>query len=90
MVTVPTRAAPLFDATLSVTDPVPVPFAPAATVIQGASLVAVRAQPAAPLTATVNGPPAALTAAVARSSENTQFTGVLVGVDVDDWVTVTV
>ena len=94
MARVPVRAAPLFEATLNVTAPLPVPFAPATTVIQGASLVAVRGQPAGPLTATVNEPPAALTASFARSSENTQF-GLDLGwscrcpVD-DSWVSVTV
>ena len=94
MVRVPVRAAPLFEATLNVTAPMPVPLAPATTVIHGAWLVAVREQPAVPLTATVTEPPAALTASFARSSENTQFGcgfgGVGVVDDWDDWVNVTV
>jgi hypothetical protein len=83
----------MFEATLKVTAPGPVPLAPATTVIQGAWLDAVREQPAATLTATVTEPPAALTASLARSSEKTQFGEVgEVGVvdDWGDWVNLTV
>jgi hypothetical protein len=87
IVTVPVRAAPVFEATLNVTEPFPVPVAPATTVIHGASLVAVREQPAPPPMATVIAAPAAATASLERSSVNTQFgdAGVL-----EDWVSVTV
>jgi hypothetical protein len=47
IVAVPVRAAPvLFAAALSVTEPLPVPDCPAATVSHAAVLAAVQAQPA--------------------------------------------
>ena len=48
-------------ATLNVTTPLPVPVAPEVTVIQLALLVAVRAHPVVPVTATDNDAPAAAT-----------------------------
>ena len=44
MVTVPMRCAPLFEAIVMVTVPVPVPLDPELTMIQGAPLAAVHAQ----------------------------------------------
>jgi hypothetical protein len=57
IVTVPVRdAVPLFDATLSVTEPDPTPLAPVVTVIHVALLTAVHAHVAALLTVTVSEP----------------------------------
>jgi hypothetical protein len=50
IVTVPLRAAPVFAATFRVTLPLPIPLAPALTVIQDAFDVAVHAQPAGAVT----------------------------------------
>ena len=62
IVTVPVLAvATVLAATLSATVLLPEPVAPAVTVIQLALLVAVRAQPVVPVTATDTGPPAAPT-----------------------------
>ena len=59
-VTVPNRGAVVvLTATLSETTPLPVPVAPAVTVIQLVLLVAVRAQPAVPVTLIDTEPPAA-------------------------------
>jgi hypothetical protein len=52
---------PTFAATLSLTDPGPVPLAPAATVIQAAFEAAVHAHPFAVVTSIVPVPPAAPT-----------------------------
>jgi hypothetical protein len=57
IVSAPLRAAPVFDATLNETEPLPVPLAPPATVIQAALDVAVHAQLAPVVTATVPLPP---------------------------------
>jgi hypothetical protein len=60
MVTVPVREVPaVFAATFSDTVPLPVPVAPAITVIHDALLVAVREQPVVPVTVTLTVPPAA-------------------------------
>ena len=56
------RAAPPFEATLSPTDPLPLPLATEPMVIQLASLVALHVQLACVCTCTVALPPAALTA----------------------------
>ena len=62
MVTVPVRGVPaVLAATLSDTVPLPVPDAPAVTVIQLALLVAVRAHPVVPVTVTDCTRPAAAT-----------------------------
>lgn len=61
IVAVPVRAMPTFAATLSLTDPGPVPLAPAATVIQAAFEAAVHAHPFAVVTSIVPVPPAAPT-----------------------------
>ena len=47
----------MFEATDSDTVPLPVPDAPAVTVIQDALLDAVQAQPVVPVTVAVKGPP---------------------------------
>ena len=61
IVTVPVRKASVaLIATLSATAPLPVPVAPAVTVIQAALLAAVHAHPVVPVTATDTGPPVAL------------------------------
>lgn len=57
MVKVPERALPTFASTEYRTDPVPVPVAPEVMVIQGASLVATHAHPAAVVTVTGAGVP---------------------------------
>ena len=60
IVTVPNRdAVAEVAATFSDTMPLPVPVAPAVTVIQLALLVAVRAHPIMPITVNDTGPPAA-------------------------------
>lgn len=51
--TAPLRAAPVFAAMLTPTDPLPVPVAPDVTVSQGAPLADVHAQAAVVVTATV-------------------------------------
>jgi len=57
-VSVPVRElVPVFAAALKVTDPLPVPLAPAVTVSQVAVLVAVQVQPAAAVTAVDPDPP---------------------------------
>jgi hypothetical protein len=61
MVSVPLRAAPLFDATLNATEPPPVPDAPCVIVIHGAFDVALHAQPLVVVTAADPVPPAAST-----------------------------
>ena len=59
MVTVPVRTTVVaFAATLSATEPLPVPVAPLVTAIQLALLVAVRAHPAVPFTVIDTAPPA--------------------------------
>ena len=55
MVSVPVRSAPVFSATVKLTDPVPVPLAPLVIVIQLTLLTAVHAQPVCVVT--VTGPP---------------------------------
>ena len=57
IVSVPVRAAPPFDATLNVTGPLPLPDAPLVSVIQASFAVAVHAQPAPAVTATLPLPP---------------------------------
>ena len=57
MVTVPLRAAPVFGATVTITDPVRVPLAFAGSVIHGTSTAAVHAQPVSVSTAIVAAPP---------------------------------
>jgi hypothetical protein len=60
MVIVPVRAAPVFAATVKLTDPGPVPAAPAVIVIHDALLTAVHAQvPPAVTAIAVPAPPAA-------------------------------
>jgi hypothetical protein len=60
MVMVLVRAAPLLAATLKLTAPLPLPAAPLVTVIQGALLTAVQAQPVPAVTAIgVPAPPLA-------------------------------
>jgi hypothetical protein len=49
---VPLRAAPVFAAAVNVTTPLPLPLAPAVTVIQDALLAAVQPQPLAVETST--------------------------------------
>jgi hypothetical protein len=82
-VSVPVRdAVVVFAATPNVTEPLPVPLAPALMVIQAALLVAVHAQPVAAVTTTVPAPAAAVTVADA---------GEIVGVQgAAAWVTVNV
>ena len=58
-VMVPVRALPGFAVTLNATAPLPVPLAPAVTVIQFALLFAVQAQPVPADTAMVPVPPGA-------------------------------
>jgi len=53
IVAVPFRSLPVFAATLNPTDPFPVPVAPDVTVIHGALLVALHAQPVPAVTVTV-------------------------------------
>jgi len=53
IVSVPTRASPLFDATLNDTDPLPVPDAPLVTEIQSTADVAVHEHVAPAVTETV-------------------------------------
>jgi hypothetical protein len=57
MVMVPVRALPTFATTLNPTEPLPVPLAPAVTMIQFALLLAVHVQPAPADTATFPVPP---------------------------------
>ena len=58
MVSVPVRFLPLFEATLNLTVPLPLPDAPEVTVIHESLLVAVQPQPAPAETATgVPAPP---------------------------------
>jgi hypothetical protein len=58
--TVPVRdVVPVFDATLSVTVPPPIPAAPAVTAIHDALLIAVHVHPAAAVTVVLAVPPAA-------------------------------
>jgi hypothetical protein len=57
IVSVPLRAAPVFDAALNETEPLPVPLAPPVTAIQAALDAAVHAQLAPAVTATVPLPP---------------------------------
>jgi hypothetical protein len=59
MVSVPLRALPVLAATVNATEPLPVPLAPAVTEIHGTLLMAVQAQPAALVTATLPLPPGA-------------------------------
>ncbi len=59
IVTVALRAAPVFGLTEKPTVPLPVPLAPLVIEIQGASLVAVHAQPAPAVTVTLPVPPPA-------------------------------
>src|SRR5688572_13374586 len=62
IVTVPSRAPPLFWATASRTAPLPVPLAPLATVIQLALLRVVQVQPSGAVTLNAASPPEAPTA----------------------------
>ncbi len=57
MVSVPVRAAPLFAATLNVTDPFPLPDAPLEIVIQEAFDAALHAHPLPAVTAMLPPPP---------------------------------
>jgi hypothetical protein len=59
MVTEPERAPPMLAAALNVTEPFPLPLAPAVTVTHPALLLAVQAQPLPADTATVPVPPVA-------------------------------
>jgi hypothetical protein len=68
IVTVPLRAAPVFGATTKLTDPLPVPLAPAVMLIHDAFGTAVHAHPAAAVTATIPAPPAAVIEAVVAPS----------------------
>jgi hypothetical protein len=54
---VPVRAAPLFDAMLNETEPLPLPDAPLVTVIHASFADAVHAQPAPAVTAALPVPP---------------------------------
>lgn len=67
---VPVRAAPVFAAALKRTDPLPLPLAPAVTVIHAAFDTAVHAQPGPAVTAIVPVPPAAGTDASVAPMEN--------------------
>ena len=70
-------------ATLSDTVPLPVPLAPAVTVIHEALLVAVRAQPVVPVTVTLTALPAATTLVLVDDSVNaTQVAAAWVTVNV--------
>ena len=61
IVTVPVReVVAVFEATLRETVPLPVPDAPAVTVIQAAPLTAVQVHPVVPVTVAVKGPPIAV------------------------------
>ena len=68
IVTVPLRAAPVFGATTKLTDPLPVPLAPAVMLIHDAFGTAVHAHPAVAVTATIPEPPAAVIDAVVAPS----------------------
>jgi len=82
-VSVPVReVVPVFAATLYVTVPLPVPLAPAVTVIQDALLVAVHAQPAVAVTVTVADPPLAAGLADVGDAEYAQGA---VNANVLDW-----
>ena len=59
MVMVPVRAAPVFAATLNATVPLPLPLAPAVTVIHAALPLAVQLHPSPAVTATVPVSPGA-------------------------------
>jgi hypothetical protein len=73
IVSVPVRAdVPVFAVVLYVTVPLPVPLAPAVTVIQVALLVAVHVQPVCVVTLTVELPPAAGSASVVGATVNVQ------------------
>src|SRR4051812_24395089 len=80
-VTVPVRAGPLVAAAFSVTVPLPLPLAPLAIVIHDVWLLAVHAQPAPDVTATVPLPPEEAIGSVC---------GVMVNVQPCDCNTVTV
>jgi len=75
IVSVPLRAAALFDATLNATDPLPLPDAALVTVIHGALAVAVHAQPVPAVTATLPLPPVASTFWLAGEIENVHTGG---------------
>ena len=81
MVRVPDRVPPVVEAAVYCTVPLPLPLAPEPIVIQGALLVAVHAQPAAVVTATLPVPPPAATVAAPGAIENAQPLS---------WLTVTV
>jgi hypothetical protein len=69
MVIVSVRAAPVFAATVKLTDPVPIPVAPAVIVIHdGALLTAVHAHPAGAETLTNPVPPTSDTEAPLAAS----------------------
>ena len=72
MVSVPERDPPVVAAAVYWTVPLPLPLAPDVIVIHGALLVAVHAQPAAAVTATLPVPPAGATLALVGAIENEQ------------------
>jgi hypothetical protein len=65
IVSVPERAVPSLAATVAVTVPLPVPEAPAVTVMNAALLVAVQAHALPPVTVIATAPPLLLTVAAA-------------------------
>jgi len=69
MVIVPVRAAPVFAATVKLTDPLLAPIAPAVIVIHDALVVAVHAHPPGAETLTNPVPPTSDTEALLAASE---------------------
>jgi hypothetical protein len=65
IVTLPLRKTPPFEATLNLTEPLPLPVAADVIVIHGTSLAAFHAHPAIVETLIVPGPPAAVMVRVA-------------------------
>jgi hypothetical protein len=83
IVNVPVRLeATVFAATLNVAEPLPDPVAPPLTVIHGALLVAVQAQPVATVTLLLPLPPAAVTDCVVGEIEGEQDAAACVTVNV--------
>ena len=68
----PERGPPFVEAALNWTVPLPVPLAPEVIVSQEALLVAVKAQPAGAVTATLPVPPAAGTLVLVGAIETAQ------------------
>ena len=81
MVIVPVRCGPVFAATENWVVPLPLPLAPAVTVIHAALLVAVHAQPVAAMTLTDPDPPLAV---------KVWLVGLMVNKQPELWVTVKV